>query len=137
MAGPFASRNGPVITACTFQRIYAASANTPAPTAAVATTMPAMSSAVTVSRSSAVPPVAASAAALASLRAQLDGCDKSKLAGMLEALLAGHPVLAPEVRQMLEPDGDADDGAGTGAVADDGAVADAGGAKAGVGADAD
>jgi hypothetical protein len=78
-----------------------------------------------------------SAAALASLRAQLDGCDKSKLAGMLEALLAGHPVLAPEVRQMLEPDGDADDGAGTGAVADDGAVADAGGAKAGVGADAD
>ena len=70
-----------------------------------------------------------SAAALASLRAQLDGCDKSKLAGMLEALLAGHPALAPEVRQMLEPDSDADDGAG--------AVADVGGAKAGAGAGAD
>merc|ERR1740130_1633804 len=72
-----------------------------------------------------------SAAALASLRAQLDGCDKSKLAGMLEAPLAGHPVLAPEVRQMLEPDSDADDGAGAGA------GADAGGAKAGAGAGAD
>ena len=43
------------------------------------------------------------------------GCDKSKLAGMLEALLAGHPALAPEVRQMLESGSDADDGAGTGA----------------------
>ena len=84
-----------------------------------------------------------SAAALASLRAQLDGCDKSKLAGMLEALLAGHPALAPEVRQMLEPDSDADDGAGTGAGAGagadagTGAVADVGGAKAGAGAGAD
>lgn len=34
---------------------------------------------------------------------------------MLEALLAGHPALAPEVRQMLESGSDADDGAGTGA----------------------
>lgn len=86
-----------------------------------------------------------STAALASLRVQLEGCDKSKLAGMLEALLAGHPVLAPEVRQMLEPDSDADDGAGTGtaagagvgAGAGAGAGADAGGAKAGAGAGAD
>ena len=51
------------------------------------------------------------------------GCDKSKLAGMLEALLAGHPALAPEVRQMLESGSDADDGAGAGTGAGAGAGA--------------
>ena len=51
---------------------------------------------------------------------------KSKLAGMLEALLAGHPALAPEVRQMLESGSDADDGAGTGAGTGTGTGAGAG-----------
>ena len=82
------------------------------------------------------------AAELASLRAQFDACDKPQLAGMLEALLAGHPALAPEVKQMLELDSDADDGAGTGTGAGagtgagtgTGAVADAS-ATAGAGAD--
>lgn len=41
---------------------------------------------------------------LALLRAQLESCEKFKLASILEALLAGHPELVSEVKQMLEPD---------------------------------
>ena len=49
---------------------------------------------------------------LAALRTRIEACDKPKLTNMIEALLAGHAELAPEVQSML--DESEDGGAGIG-----------------------